>query len=80
MIGSLEDNWEISVWPNAYNNEYQYYTDRAENVRMEDGKIVITPKRENFEHREYTSGRVTSKYSYRYGRLEVVAKSPKGKA
>ena len=78
MSGNLEDNWEISVWPNAYNNEYQYYTDEPGNVKIKGGKLVITPKREKYAHRDYTSGRVQSKYAFKYGRLEVVAKSPKG--
>ena len=78
MSGSLSDNWDISVWPNPYNNELQYYTDRAKNVKIQNGKMIITPRKENYEHRQYTSGRVTSKYSFRYGRVEVTAKSPKG--
>ena len=78
MSGSLSDNWDISVWPNPYNNELQYYTDRAKNVKIQNGKMIITPRKENYEHRQYTSGRVTSKYSFKYGRVEVTAKSPKG--
>ena len=35
--------------------------------------------REAYEHREYTSGKVTSKHHYKYGRIEVKAKHPKGR-
>ena len=76
---SLATNWNVEVVPNPHNNEYQYYTDRAENVRIEEGKLILTAKKETFEHRQYTSGRVYSKYSFRYGRIEVVAKTPKGR-
>ena len=43
-----------------------------------DGKLVLTPIKEAYGHRQYTSGRVNSKYSFRYGRVEVVAKTPSG--
>ena len=32
-------NWIIHVVPDSHNNEYQYYTDRPENVRVEDGYL-----------------------------------------
>ena len=72
-------NWNIEVLPDSHNEEYQYYTDRSENVRIEDGKLIITPLREQYGHRQYTSGRVTSRYAFRYGRIEVVAKAPSGR-
>ena len=76
---AFTENWNIEVTPNPHNNEYQYYTDRADNVRIQDGKLVLTPLKETFEHRQYTSGRVTSKYAFKYGRIEVVAKAPAGR-
>ena len=38
-----------------------------------------TIKREDYKHREYTSGQVTSKMYYKYGRIEIKAKHPKGR-
>jgi beta-glucanase (GH16 family) len=64
------------------NNELQYYTDREENARVEDGKLIITAKRENpfYEGRPYTSARLVTrnKVDVKYGRIEVRAKIPRG--
>ena len=73
--------WNIEV--NDYgggNNELQYYTDRQENVKIEDGKLVITALKENYLTREYTSARINSKYKgdWKYGRIEAMIKLPEG--
>jgi beta-glucanase (GH16 family) len=73
------DDWDIHHVPDSYNNEYQYYTNRADNVWVEDGYLKIRPMREQYEHREYTSGKITSKHHYQYGRVEIRAKHPKGR-
>ena len=57
----------------------QYYTDRTDNIKVENGKLVITPLKEAYEHRSYTSGRMTSDFYWKYGRVEVVAKAPAGR-
>ena len=72
-------NWIIHVVPDSENNEYQYYTDRPKNVRVEDGYLKLTPLREKYAHREYTSGKVTSKFHQKYGRFEIRAKQPNGR-
>ena len=58
---------------------FQYYTDRNVNVRVEDGYLKLTPLREKYAHRDYTSGKVTSKFYQKYGRVEVRAKHPGGR-
>ncbi len=77
--------WEVEV--NAFgggNNELQIYTDRRENVRVEDGHLVLEARRDNAAiagtSREYSSGRVRSKHrgDWKYGRFEVRAKMPQG--
>ncbi|MCC5941731.1 MAG: glycoside hydrolase family 16 protein [Balneolaceae bacterium] len=62
------------------NNELQYYTDREENVFIEDGKLHIVAHREDYNGMRYTSGRLRTmnKGDWKYGRIEVRAKSPKG--
>lgn len=62
------------------NNEKQYYTDRLENVVIEDGVLKIHGKREKFDDAEFTSGRIHSKgkFSVKYGRIEARAKVPEG--
>ncbi len=46
------DNWNIETVPpdngSWYNGELQYYTDREDNIKVEDGFLNITAKREDF--------------------------------
>lgn len=69
------------------NSELEYYTDRPENVRVEDGKLIITAIREEtpYEGMEYTSGRIRTMtaedeelFSITYGRIEARIKMPYG--
>lgn len=62
------------------NGEKQYYTDRPENVIVEDGLLKITAKREDYSGAEFTSARLKTqgKYDFTYGRVEVRAKLPEG--
>jgi len=61
------------------NNESQYYTDDPNNVRVEDGKLIIEAKKESYRGAEYTSARIKTKKSWKYGRLEIRAKLPSGR-
>ncbi|CBY09810.1 unnamed protein product [Oikopleura dioica] len=76
---TFRDQWIVEVTPDPHNNELQYYTDRKDNADIVDETLVLTAKRENFGHRQYTSGRVVSKYAFKYGKVEVVAKTPAGR-
>ncbi len=74
--------WNIEV--NDFgggNNELQYYTDRQENLRIENGNLVIEARKENYLTRNYTSARITTqnKISFQYGRIEARMKLPYGK-
>ncbi|WP_347050374.1 glycoside hydrolase family 16 protein [Flavobacterium olei] len=62
------------------NNELQYYTDRKENVRIDNGTLKITAIREDYMGSKYTSTRMLTKgkFSFKYGRAEVRAKLPAG--
>jgi beta-glucanase (GH16 family) len=77
--------WEIEV--NAFgggNNELQIYTDRAKNIRVENGNLVIEAHKDDASitgtTRPYSSGRIRSKNrgDWKYCRAEVRAKLPKG--
>lgn len=62
------------------NKEAQYYTKaRKENVRCENGRLIIEDRKEPFEGAEYTSGSINTlgKFTFQYGRVEVSAKLPK---
>ncbi|GAB6090237.1 glycoside hydrolase family 16 protein [Spirochaeta dissipatitropha] len=62
------------------NNELQYYTDRAENIFVQDGKLHIRAVEEEYEGMQYTSARIRTlgKGDWRYGRFEIRAKLPEG--
>jgi len=78
------DSWsfDIGTGDNGWGNqEFQYYTDRPENVSMNgDGSLVITALRETFAGAPFTSGRIKTKglVEQAYGRFEARIKAPYG--
>ena len=63
------------------NNELQYYTtSRPENARIENGKLIIEARKEEFNGAKYTSARLVTKEKgdWKYGRIEIKAKLPSG--
>ncbi len=67
----------LSGWGNA---ELQYYTDRPENVFVQDGFLHIVARQEAFGGMDYTSARIRTidNVDFRYGRVEIRAKAPFG--
>lgn len=63
------------------NNELQYYTDRSENVTVENGYLLITAQEESFQGSSYTSARIKTQglFEQAYGRFEARIKVPYGK-
>ena len=61
------------------NNESQFYTKREKNVRVEDGKLIIEAHKELLQGSSYTSARIKTKNSWKYGRFEIRAKLPAGR-
>lgn len=81
--GSLPDSakWSYDLGGGGWgNNELQYYTNRSENARIEDGSLVIEARAESFGGRSYTSARLLTKgkWDWTYGRFEARAKVPQG--
>tara|TARA_Y100000748_G_scaffold111959_1_gene93725 strand:+ start:4000 stop:4872 length:873 start_codon:yes stop_codon:yes gene_type:complete len=80
------DKWHHqTIAPNNgswWNGELQHYTDRIENSSVNNGTLKIKAKKEQYEFddssKSYTSARLNSKFSFRYGRIDVRAKLPKG--
>lgn len=77
------DNWTVEVMPDPHNEELQYYSDRADdtpgaNVWVETGILVIEARREDYEHRQYTSARINTKgkREFLYGRFEARMRLP----
>ena len=89
--GSSLDDRRWKAYDGSYGTPYrnQYYTTRSENVRVEDGKLILEAHEEPLNGQDYTSGMVVSNDSARpantasrgnlawtYGRFEVRAKVP----
>jgi beta-glucanase (GH16 family) len=80
--GALSDQfWNFDLGNNDGwgNEERQYYTDKSNNVRIEDHNLIINGRREN-NGQKYTSARLNTegKFDFTYGRLRVDAKLPEG--
>jgi beta-glucanase (GH16 family) len=86
--GSQPDasKWTYDIGGSGWgNHELEYYTNRAENARIEDGKLVITTRQELYTAPEgakfnYTSARLKTEglFSQTYGRFEARIKLPAG--
>ncbi|MFD1217603.1 MULTISPECIES: family 16 glycosylhydrolase [Microbulbifer] len=77
-----QEKWNVEVQPPGWvNDELQYYTGRPENIRVQDGVLVVEGHREDYKGADYTSGRIHSrnKGDLLYGRVEVRAKLPAGR-
>jgi beta-glucanase (GH16 family) len=78
-----EAKWNYNVeGPGWVNDELQNYTDhRSENVRIEDGVLIIEARRDDFDGEEYSSARINSagKGDLTYGRVVVRARIPEGR-
>jgi beta-glucanase (GH16 family) len=74
--------WNYDVGGDGWgNNELQFYTEkRAENARVENGMLIIEARKEDWQKNHYTSTRLVTKGKgdWKYGRIEVRAKLPKG--
>lgn len=66
--------------PGWGNNELQFYTDRTENVSVENGYLLITARQESFNGASYTSARIQTKnkFQQKYGRFEARMRLPYG--
>jgi beta-glucanase (GH16 family) len=68
------------------NAEAQYYTDRPENARVQEGHLLIEARKESHKGADgktanYTSASLETRghFEFTYGRIEVRAKLPKGR-
>jgi beta-glucanase (GH16 family) len=77
-----EENWTYDIGAGGWGNgESQYYTDRPENARIEDGFLVIEARQERFMESYYTSARLKSQglQEFQYGRIEARLRVPVGR-
>jgi beta-glucanase (GH16 family) len=74
--------WSYNLGGDGWGNqELQFYTSRrAENARVEGGRLIIEARKETFENNKYTSARLLTKgiAEWKYGRFEIKAKLPAG--
>ncbi len=63
------------------NNELENYTGRSENVFVSSGNLIIEARNETFGAQNYTSTRMITKNKkvFKFGRIDIRAKMPKGK-
>jgi beta-glucanase (GH16 family) len=86
--GSAVDpaKWVVETGGDGWgNNELEYYTGRSENVRVENGNLVIEARAEKYKgadgvSKDYTSARIKTlgKFARTYGRFESRLKMPAG--
>lgn len=62
------------------NNELQCYTNSLGNVNVANGTLTISAVPQNYEGKQYTSGRINTKATaaWKYGRFDVRARLPEG--
>ena len=74
--------WNIEIGGGGWGNqEKQYYTNRSDNLRIEDGALIIQAKKEVYSTNNYTSARINTKNkaAFKYGRIEARISMPAGK-
>jgi beta-glucanase (GH16 family) len=86
--GSVPDRskWVIETGGNGWgNHELEYYTNRLQNVQVQDGNLVITARKEAYSDStgalwSYTSARLKTqgKFQQAYGRFEARIQIPRG--
>ncbi|MEQ1587774.1 MAG: family 16 glycosylhydrolase [Cyclobacteriaceae bacterium] len=72
-------NWTHELGGSGWgNNELQYY--QEQNTLVENGLLIIRAKRENVGGKSYTSSRIITqgKKAFKFGRVDIRAKLPKG--
>ena len=72
-----EKAWNVEVsGTGGGNQELQYY--RRENVAVQDGNLVLTARRENYQGKSFTSGRINSsqKTAFKHGIMQARIKFP----
>ena len=87
-----QDSLDLEVWTTSVgdgcpdlcgfgNNELQYYSEDNENIRIEDGVLIIEAHKQKRGSSDYTSGKILtrSKLEWKWGRIDVRAKLPVGR-
>ncbi len=82
LVDSTKWNYDIGRGEDGWGNqEFQYYTDRAENVSLDgEGNLAIRAVNESYLGASYTSARIKTQgvFEQAYGRFEARIKLPWG--
>ncbi|XQY92691.1 family 16 glycosylhydrolase [Metabacillus sp. HB246100] len=76
-----ESKWNFVDGGNGFGNEeWQYYTNREKNARIQNQQLILEAHEERYEGNRYTSAKLTTKgkASWTYGRFSIKAKLPEG--
>ena len=62
------------------NNELESYTDKKENIRVKNGKLIIHAMKQKYGFSDYTSARIKTmdKKTFQYGKIEAKMKVKNG--
>ena len=74
-------NWTYDIGAGGWGNgEAEFYTNRPENARVENGMLVIEALQEKYQGSYYTSARLKTQglQEFKYGRIEARIKVPSG--
>ena len=74
-------HWGYEEGAGIRNDEAQAYTGRPENVKVEDGNLILTARAEEYDGAAFTSGSVNSEglFSATFGRIEARISAPVGR-
>lgn len=72
--------WAYDYGENWFHNELQAYTNLTKNVFLSDGYLYLRAYKEKYRSKEYTSGRIFTRYTAGWycGRFEAMMKMPTG--
>ena len=74
-----DQNWIYEQHCGRFNQELECYTKhREKNVRIENGHLMIEVCVEPYNGYNFTSGRLLTRKSWKYGRFEIRARMPHG--
>ena len=78
-LNAADWNVEDIKWP--YSSELEFYTPRPDNLKIENGNLVIIARSESYSGANYTSARINTKVKVQsaYGYIEARIKLPYGK-
>lgn len=79
IMQSLDlSEWNIEIGEKWANNERQHYVDHPENLYFDNGLVIKATVDEN---QVVKSARINtkSKFYFKYGKIDIIAKIPKGK-